>query len=195
MRGYEKRASILQDLGDTIFKLVCDRATPEQWAEWLRAPLEHAAATANPDLVSKLLRAGADGGAGWRGCGDKTLLHAAAEGGNVHVVSTLSRAGAGVDMDTKAPGTGHTPLHLTVLGGNAAAAKALIMAGADVNVRDDKRDTPLHLAIRQGHVEIAEYLLLSGADPNLQGSTGAFPIHLAVDSSQDEIVVALAHKG
>ncbi|CAM9757670.1 unnamed protein product, partial [Ectocarpus fasciculatus] len=38
-------------------------------------------------------------------------------------------------------------------------------------------------------------LLLSGADPNLQGSTPALPIHLAVDSSQDEIVVALAHRG
>ncbi|CAN0488226.1 unnamed protein product [Ectocarpus sp. 8 AP-2014] len=98
-------------------------------------------------------------------------------------------------MDTKAPGTGHTPLHVAVLGGNAAAAKALIMAGADVNVRDEKRDTPLHLAIQEGHVEIVEYLLLSGADPNLQGSTGAFPIHLAVDSSQDQMVVALAHKG
>ncbi|CAM9757739.1 unnamed protein product, partial [Ectocarpus fasciculatus] len=128
MRGYEKRASIVQDLGDTIFKLVCDRATPEQWAEWLRVPLEHAAATANDDLVSKLLRAGANGGGGYRGCHDKTLLHAAAEGGNVHVVSTLHRAGAGSEMDTKTPGTGHTPLHLAVLGGNAAAAKTLILA-------------------------------------------------------------------
>ncbi|CAN0460649.1 unnamed protein product, partial [Ectocarpus sp. 12 AP-2014] len=92
------------------------------------APLEHAAATANHELVSKLLRAGADGGAGWRGCYDKTLLHAAAEGGDALVVSLLLREGAGADMEAKAPGTGHTPLHLAVLGGKAAAAKALIMA-------------------------------------------------------------------
>ncbi|CBJ48786.1 conserved unknown protein [Ectocarpus siliculosus] len=123
------RARIMQDLGDTIFKLVCDRVTAEQWSEWLRAPLEHAAATANYELVSKLLRAGANGGASWRGChDDKTLLHAAAEGGDALVVSLLQRAGAGADIEAKAPGTGHTPLHLAVLGGNATAAKALIMA-------------------------------------------------------------------
>ncbi|CAN0293773.1 unnamed protein product, partial [Hapterophycus canaliculatus] len=68
MSGYEHRASILEGAGDTIFKLVCERATPGQWTEWLRAPLEHAAGTGNQDLVDKLLRAGANGSAGWRGC-------------------------------------------------------------------------------------------------------------------------------
>ncbi|CAM9830945.1 unnamed protein product, partial [Ectocarpus sp. 8 AP-2014] len=124
MPGYEERASILQDLGDTIFKLVCDRATTEQWAEWLRAPLEHAAATGNRDLVDKLLGAGANGGAGWRGCYGKTLLHAAAEGGNVHVIT---RAGVGEDIKATALHW-HTPLYLAVIGGKQAAAKALIMA-------------------------------------------------------------------
>ncbi|CAN0202973.1 unnamed protein product [Ectocarpus sp. 4 AP-2014] len=92
------RARIMQDLGDdTVFKLVCERATPEQWSEWLRAPLEDAAATANHDeLVRKLLRAGANGGAGWRGCHDNTLLlHAAAERGDALVVSCRSCKGQG----------------------------------------------------------------------------------------------------
>ncbi|CAM9841998.1 unnamed protein product [Ectocarpus sp. 8 AP-2014] len=91
-----------------------------------------------------MLRAGANGGSGWRGCHDKTLLlHAAAEGGDALVVSLLQRARAGADTEAKAPGTGHTPLHLAVLGGNAAAAKALMMAGADVNVLDAMNDGPL----------------------------------------------------
>ncbi|CAM9785729.1 unnamed protein product [Ectocarpus fasciculatus] len=196
MPGYEERASILQeDLGDTIFKLVCDRATPEQWAEWLRAPLEHAAGTGNRDLVDKLLGAGANGGAGWRGCHGKTLLHAAADGGDVHIITRLRRAGAGGDMKAKALDTGRTPLNLAVFGGKEAAAKALIMAGADVNVLDVANDGPLHLAIKGGHVGIAKDLLLSGANPVQAGSDGDLPIHLAARHGLDEVVFALGEKG
>ncbi|CAM9170087.1 unnamed protein product [Ectocarpus sp. 8 AP-2014] len=196
MSGYEERVSILQDLGDTIFKLVCDRATPEQWAEWLRAPLEHAAGTGNRDLVDKLLGAGANVGAGWRGCHGKTLLHAAAEGGNVQVITRLGRAATGGDMQAKTFDTGHTPLDLAVVSGKRAAAKALIMAGADVNARDATNEGPLHHAIKGGHVGIAEDLLLSGANPIQQaGFYGDFPIHLAAWHGLDEVVLALVQKG
>ncbi|CAM9169936.1 unnamed protein product [Ectocarpus sp. 8 AP-2014] len=195
MPGYEERVSILQDLGDMIFKLVCDRATPEQWAEWLRAPLEHAAGTGNRDLVDKLLGAGANVGAGWRGCHGKTLLHAAAEGGNVHVITSLRRAGAWGDMKEKSLDTGHTPLDVAVIGGKEAAAKALIMAGADVNTLDATNDGPLHLAIKGGHPGIAEDLLLSGANPIQAGSNGNLPIHLAACHGLDEVVLALGEKG
>lgn len=61
-RGYEDRVSILQGGRDMIFNLVRDQATPEQWTEWLRAPLEHAAGTANHELVERLLKAGAKTG-------------------------------------------------------------------------------------------------------------------------------------
>ncbi|CBN79339.1 F-box domain and ankyrin repeat protein [Ectocarpus siliculosus] len=193
--GYEERSSILQDLGDTTFKLVRDRATPDQWAEWLRAPLEHAAATGNRDLVDKLLGAGANGGAGWRGCHGKTLLHAAAEGGNVQVITRLRNAGAGEDMKAKALDTGHTPLDLAVIGGKEAAAKALIMAGANVNMLDATNDGPLHLAITGGHVGIAKDLLLSGANPVQAGSNDNFAIHLAACYGLDEVVLALVQKG
>ncbi|CAM9452242.1 unnamed protein product [Ectocarpus sp. 12 AP-2014] len=195
MPGYEERASILQGLGDTIFKLVCDRATPEQWAEWLRAPLEHAAATGNRDLVDKLLGAGANGGAGWRGCHGKTLLHAAAEGGNVHVITRFSTALAGGDMNAKTRDTGHSPLDLAVIGGKRAAAEALIMAGVCVNTLNATNDGPLHLAIKGGHARIAKDLLLSGANPIQAGSNDDFPINLAAGHGLDEVVLALVQKG
>lgn len=47
-----------------LFELVLNRSTPEQWAEWLRAPLERAVGTASPDLMQKLLKAVAEGSAG-----------------------------------------------------------------------------------------------------------------------------------
>lgn len=44
-----------------LFELVRKAATPEQWKEWLRAPLEHSAADGNMELFTRLLDAGADG--------------------------------------------------------------------------------------------------------------------------------------
>ncbi|CAM9268902.1 unnamed protein product [Ectocarpus fasciculatus] len=192
---YEDRANILRGSEDTIFRLVCDRATPEQWAEWLRAPLEHAAATADHDLVKKLLNAGANGSTGWVGCDGKTLLHAAAEGGNAQVIMALLRAGAAGDKDTAASYKERTPLHVAASCGKEAAAKALMMAGADVHSLDTDQDTPLHLAIEGDFVELAEDLLLSGADPNAKGSRGSYPIQLAAGRGQDEVVSALVQKG
>ncbi|CAM9242574.1 unnamed protein product, partial [Ectocarpus sp. 8 AP-2014] len=151
-------------------------------------------AAGNRDLVDKLLGAGANGGAGWRGCHGKTLLHAAAEGGNVHVITSLRRAGVGEDIKVKALHW-HTPLDLAVIGGKQAAAKALIMAGADVNARDSTNDDPLHLAIKGGQVGIAKDLLLSGANPVRAGPNGNFPIHLAACHGLDEVVLALVKKG
>ncbi|CAB1105524.1 unnamed protein product [Ectocarpus sp. CCAP 1310/34] len=141
----EDRAKILGDAADMIFELMCDRATSEQWAEWLRAPLEHAAGTANQDLVEKLLKAGANGSAGRRGCDDNTLLHAAAEGGNEEeVVTALIKAGAEEDIEAKVVGMVRgTPLHVAVATGKEAAARAMMLAGADVNAADRNGDTTL----------------------------------------------------
>ncbi|CAM9717813.1 unnamed protein product [Ectocarpus sp. 13 AM-2016] len=193
MPGYEERASILQDHGDTVFKLVCDRAAREQWTERLRAPVEHAAATVNRDLIDKMLGAGASGSGSWRGCHGKTLLHAAAEGGNVQGIKRLHRAAAGRDIKANTLDSGHKPLDLAIAGGKRAAAKALIMAGADVDTLDAMNDGPLHHAIKGGHVGIAKDLSLSGADPMQAGSNGDFPIHLAAWHGLDEVVLALVH--
>lgn len=50
-------------------------------------------------LVDKLLGAGADGSAGYKGCAGRTLLQAAAVGGSKGVVSSLLRAGAQPDVN------------------------------------------------------------------------------------------------
>lgn len=77
----------------SFFKLVSAGATPKQWAEWLRTPPEHAAAAGNHNLFKRSVDAGAKCGPGWTGCGGRTLLAAAAVGGNVDVVSECSRRG------------------------------------------------------------------------------------------------------
>ncbi|CAN0509998.1 unnamed protein product [Ectocarpus sp. 12 AP-2014] len=63
-----------------IFKLVQEEVTSHQWKQWLRVPLEHAAARGNLDLFTRLMDAGASGEPGWRGCNGRTLLGATAFG-------------------------------------------------------------------------------------------------------------------
>lgn len=50
------------------------------WAGWLRAPLEDALAEGDKDLAWSLLKAGANGGAGWKEYDGRILLDADAEG-------------------------------------------------------------------------------------------------------------------
>ena len=196
MAGNEDPSSILRGAGDAIFALVCDRSTPQQWVEWLRAPLAHAVGTGSYELVQKLLRAGADGSAGRRVGSGQTLLHDAAQGGNGQVVTALMRAGgARGDMNAKTIIGGHTPLHLAVFGGKEAAAKAMILAGADVNIRNDNNDAPLPLAIEGGHAGIVENLLIGGANHAERGSSGDYPIHLAARRGNGDVVLALVQKG
>lgn len=159
----EKRAP-LHGAGAEIFMLVSAGATPEQWAEWLRVPLEHAAAAGNHDLFKRLVSAGATCGAGWSGCDGRTLLDAASLGGNVDVVSTVLKKGSRSDVNVLATSPGRSALYTAVKGGHEAAARKLILAGADVNYEDPGDELPpLVAAVRGGCGTVVTDLLLAGA--------------------------------
>lgn len=165
---YPDRES-LQGLEMEIFKLVSFSATPQQWKEWLRVPLEHAAARGNLDLFNSLLGAGADGSAGWRGCRGRTLLDSAAVGGNEDIVSGLLRVGSQPDVDVVSVSPRRSALYTATVCGHEAVARRLVIAGADVNFRDPVHKCHvLFKAILDGHVQLAKDLVIGGADPNSQ---------------------------
>src|SRR5262245_21477209 len=65
------------------------------------------------------------------------------------------------------------PLHKAAMAGEMDIVKALVEAGADVNVRTrDTEDTPLHMAISNGRRGIAEYLVSKGARIDIAGKNG-----------------------
>lgn len=180
---------VLQHSEGLIFKLMSSRAGPNEWAEWLRAPLEHACRAGNPDLVDPLLEAGADATAPGLGEDGGTLLHAAATGGSERVVSSLLNSGAMENINAK-DSKCRTPLQVAVRAGRHAAAQVLIAAGAELS-------STMTEAILEGHERLAHELLLAGSDVN-QAEVCYFrgtPLTFASAKGYEHLVGALLDKG
>ena len=188
MHPYSERAS-LEGLGIEIFKLVSSSVTPEQWTEWLRVPLEHAAARGNLDLFNKLLEAGADLNSRYEH--DTTALHIAAEEGHDGIVSTLLLKGAHKDArDDK----GDTPLLLASDEGHLPVVETLLTAGADLKIRGS-RGSALEIAAEEGHVPVIQAILGHGADINDRCLAGDTALHIAALFDQVGAVDALVEGG
>ena len=164
-----------------IFKIVRKGATSEQWREWLRVPLEHAATRGDMDLFTRLMDAGADGNAGYRGCNGRTLLGAAAYGKSDEMMLALLKAGAKEDVNVKFnPPQDQSALHAAAYFAAEKACSVLLLAGANPNALDVHKQGPLHLAALYGHHQVVNILLLKGADPNAKRDIGGqTPLHLA----------------
>jgi uncharacterized protein len=80
---------------------------------------------------------------------------------------------AGTDLDEREPTMGSTPLISAAVFGKAEVAKALIEAGADVNLQNQEGSTALHSAAFLCRTEIVELLLANGADKELQNIYGS----------------------
>lgn len=97
---------------------------------------------------------------------DGTALIAAAHLGHVEVVETLIEAGAPLDHVNNLAWTALIESIVLGDGGarHTATLKALVDAGADVNLADGNGATPLELAERSGFREMARILRAAGAD-------------------------------
>ena len=58
----------------------------------------------------------------------------------------------------------NTPLHYAMRSGNLAIVKALVEAGALLDVKNFYNDTPLSVACQKGELAIADHLLKKGAN-------------------------------
>ncbi len=76
--------------------------------------------------------------------------------------------------------------------GDLQQLRAILEAGADVNMRDSSESTPLMLAASKGHIEIVRELLAKGANINLQNNYGWTSLMLATTNRHTEIVRLLS---
>jgi truncated hemoglobin YjbI len=127
----------------------------------------------------------------------RTLLHAAAEDGNLPLVELLLHLGADPNATD---GAGHASLYR--LGNSCTATsgprvvRALVEKGADVNAHDGvKHCTALHMAARRGNVLVAEALLDCGANIEARDSLGETPLRRAVNCAKLECAALLLSHG
>lgn len=179
-----------------------DAAGPEG-----ETPLMLAARSGSLAAVNLLLEAGASVGAKEQWQGQTALMWAAAENHGA-VVDALAARGADVNgrsnvlepprreildfrtdkngqalqtLLTTFPRGGLTPLLFAARQGSLDATRALVDAGADVNLADPEGISPMVLAIRNGHYEVASLLVEKGADVNAGDRVNRTPLYMAVD--------------
>ena len=108
-------------------------------------------------------------------------LHWAALEGDVAEVKRLIAAGADLNATETVYG-GERPLHWAVHGGSGVV-RALIVAGANLEARNDQGQTALHEALLvndDANSAALLALLVAGADVTAQRSNGTTALHMAV---------------
>ncbi|MDP1526525.1 MAG: ankyrin repeat domain-containing protein [Rhodocyclaceae bacterium] len=119
-------------------------------------------------------------------------------GQNELPIHDVARMGTQADMermlkgnpalrDTPTTALGSMPLHLAALNLDSGPLKALLAAGAPVNVRDKNGATPLHMAAFATRTENAKLLLQAGADPLIKTHEGRDVASLARRVRADEV--------
>ncbi|XP_065197734.1 actin-binding protein Smlt3054-like [Sycon ciliatum] len=75
---------------------------------------------------------------------------------------------------------GDTPLHDAASIGKLDVCQALLAAGADCNIKNERGYSPVHYAAQRGKLEVCQALLAAGADCNIK-NTGQ-----AQDATRDQ---------
>jgi len=104
-----------------------------------------------------------------------------------------------VDWDLPFDASKLSPLHAAVAAGDVTRVQALLVAGADIEERqDDIGDyvecTPLFHAAAKGHAAVAQCLVERGADKEATDEDGWAPLHAAAAAGHVDVVrVLVAH--
>ncbi|MBI4263424.1 MAG: ankyrin repeat domain-containing protein [Acidobacteria bacterium] len=158
-----------------------------------------AARTGNPEVIRQLAAFGADVNAGdaWMG---ETALMWAAGANNAAAVRTLVELGADIDARSAmvpypeqkpaepsnyvasfVPKGQWTALMYAARENAIDASRALVEAGANLDVQDPEGVTPLMEAILNLHYDLAYMLVEKGADPTIADKAGMTPVFAVVE--------------
>src|SRR5205085_1056489 len=136
----------------------------------------------DPDLVDRLIKAGANVNA--KNDYGATPMSETALSGNVKIMEKLLDAGADVEAEPRAvyrPAGGLTALHFAAREGCLECTRTLAEAGADLNASDPDNVSPLLTSVLNGHFDLAAYLINQGANPDKWDWWGQSPLYAAVD--------------
>lgn len=125
------------------------------------------------------------------GCAAATPLMKAVDKADIAAIRSIADKNNVNERDKK----GGTPVYYAAWYGNAGVVRALIDAGADVNISDNSGRKALMNAAAEGKPEIAKLLLNHGADANARDKNGDTALHYAASLYKDTVVDVLAENG
>lgn len=110
--------------------------------------------------------------------------------------STEKLIEAKVDLNIQDSKTGKTPLHEAVIEGHKNVVRALMDAGADVNIQDKNGNTPLHIAIGLGRIDVALALIeAENIRLDIKDSDNKTPFDLAFIKELQSVAQAIEIRG
>lgn len=110
--------------------------------------------------------------------------------GYTSTIQTLIRK-SGVDVNSRAPNGGKTPLHVACEVGREDVVNVLINNNADIHATTDEGFTPLHVAAIYDHPDLIDILAKTGGNVNAQNKVGTTPLHEAAARGKKNAVVKL----
>ncbi|MCD4709838.1 MAG: ankyrin repeat domain-containing protein [Bacteroidales bacterium] len=110
-------------------------------------------------------------------------IHTATFMGNLDAIH--QHIAAGSDLNLKEPSVGSSPLISASIFGKTEVARALIEAGADVNLQNNEGSTALHSAAFLCRTEIVKMLLENGANKNLRTNVGSTALESVAGPFED----------
>jgi ankyrin repeat protein len=112
-------------------------------------------------------------------------LHEAARGGDVAGIERLLAAGLPIDAQDA---DGRTPVMVATVARRTDAVRALVDAGADVDLRDNRLDNVFLYAGAEGLLDILRIANEAGADPALPNRFGGIALIPASERGHVEVV-------
>jgi ankyrin repeat protein len=123
---------------------------------------------------------------------DARLLEACRRDEASEVAGLLSR---GASVESRARGSGWTPLISACATCSVETARVLLEAGADPSAAAADGRTPLHFSAQLGEVELVRMLLARGADPEHRDHHGETPLEAAERGGATDAARALVAGG
>lgn len=182
-------AAVLHGRQEMVGFLISKGAGPNTCDDDGDMPIHVAAECGNTPAIELLMKHGASMES--RGLNGMTPLHKAANFADVSMVEWLIAHGAKVNAPDD---DGRTAVHYAAannVGDRVGVAKALLVHGADCDVRASFCETPLFDAVRNSNAALVRFLLDHGANPNAKDASGRTPSYYAKNAA---IVRMLAEK-
>ena len=119
----------------------------------------------------------------------KSLLMIAIENDSHNVLDMILIRGAYLEEEIE---DGRTPIFYVR---SSEALNKLVIAGADINKLDNKKESVISYFIKNKPFEYSEYLVLAGANLDIESSEGWTPIFDAVVSGNIKLVELMLERG